>query len=103
MLRIFIQLLASISMATLLAEGIGVGYLYATGSVDKAQILRIMAIVHGVELPGTGTSAAEGGKQAPSEQVSFDDIEKRRALESHYLETKMIALEKGLREIRMER
>jgi len=103
MLRIFIQLLASISVATLLAEGIGVGYLCATDAIDKTKILRIMAIVHGVELPVPAKKDAGRAKPTSSEQVSFADIEKRRAMEAHYLETKTIALEKGLREIRMER
>lgn len=104
MLRFAIQLFAMVAMATLLAEGIGVGYLCATGSVDKVKMLQIMAIVHGVALPNnSGADARGAGRQEPSEQVSFEEIEKRRALEAHYLETKMMALEKGLREIRMER
>jgi len=103
MLRIFIQLFAGVAAATILAEGIGVGYLCVTHAVDKTKVLRIMAIVHGVELPVAGKKTAGSAARKPTEQVSFEDIEKRRAMEAHYLETKTIALEKGLREIRAER
>jgi len=97
--RAMTQLFVCTCVATLLAMGIGAGYLAATGKIDRTKMLRILAVVHGVDV-------AEGktGKTAPPpEQVSFEEIERRRALSSLNLEAKTIALNDGLQEVRLQR
>jgi hypothetical protein len=98
-LRAIIQLFICTCVATLLAMGIGAGYLAATGKIDRGKLLKIMAVVHNVDIADSKT-----GSTAPSPaQVSFEEIEKRRDLSSLNLEAKTIALSDGLQEVRLQR
>ena len=98
-LRAIIQLFICTCVATLLAMGIGAGYLAATGKIDRGKLLKIMAVVHNVDIADgtTGTTAP------PPTQVSFEEIEKGRNLSSLNLEAKTIALSDGLQEVRLQR
>jgi hypothetical protein len=98
-LRAIIQLFISTCVATLLAMGIGAGYLAATGKIDRGKLLRILAVVHNVDIADGKTDTTA----PPPAQVSFEEIEKGRDLSSLNLEAKTIALSDGLQEVRLQR
>ena len=98
-LRAIIQLFICTCVATLLAMGIGAGYLAATGKIDRGKLLKIMAVVHNVDIADSKT----GSTAPPPAQVSFEEIEKGRDLSSLNLEAKTIALSDGLQEVRLQR
>ena len=97
--RATIQIFVCTCVATLLAMGIGAGYLAAIGKLDRGKILRILAVVHDVDVTDGKTAKAA----PPSEQVSFEEIQQQRALNSLNLEAKTIALNDGLQEVRLQR
>jgi hypothetical protein len=82
---------------------VGGGYLAATVKLSREALFRILAVIHNVDLAPASQQGDDGKPPQSSEQVSFEDIERRRALESNYLETKTMALQKGLQEVRLER
>jgi hypothetical protein len=103
MFRWLVVLTTQTCVATLLAQGLGLGYLVATGKLNREKTLRILAVIHDVDLAAADRTAVGSAEKESQEQPSFEDIERRRALESHILETKRMALEKGLEEVRLRR
>lgn len=103
MARVLTQLFACVCVATVLTLGIGLGYVWSTGKISRDKLLQMLAIVHDVDIRGLDRENQAAQPASASEQVSFEDIEKRRALESLYLETKTIAVGKGLQDIQLQR
>lgn len=103
MTRILAQLFAWTCVATLLAQGIGLGFLWGTGRINQEKVIKILAVIQDVKLIAAGPAGQAGKQPVDSEQVSFEAIEKRRALEALYLETKTLALNKGLQEVSLQR
>ena len=103
MLRLLVQLFAASCTATVLAVALGVAYLGSTGKLDKQKTFQILAVVHDVDLSGLLAADSNAANRRPAEQLSYESIEKRRAIETRHLEFKMNNLQKDLQEVRMER
>lgn len=96
------MLLAYTCVGTLLAQAIGLGYLWQTGKLNRDKLFRMMALVHDIQLEDAGSERGAGRASGNSQQ-SFDEIQKQRAIQFRQLELKQQFLDKGLEQVRFER
>jgi hypothetical protein len=97
------RLFASTCVATLLAIFIGLVYLRAVGKLSNEKVFRLLAVAHGVDLRPITSGAGLDHVEPTSEQTSFEEIEKRRAVEARHAELKADFLEKDLEKLNRER
>jgi flagellar motility protein MotE (MotC chaperone) len=83
-------------VATVLALGVGVTFLWARGSLDEEKLFRVLAVVHDVDLDAAIDEAEELRKAVEDEQPALDDIIEARAIKSLDLDLRESALTKGL-------
>ena len=89
-------------VATLLAMGIGLGYLWATDKLTSDKAFKILAVIHGVELVDPEATQKLVEEEAP-EEMSYLDMEKLREIRSRDLELKIEAMNKGIEDLRWRR
>ncbi len=89
-------------VATMLALGIGLGYLWTTGKLSSEKAFKILAVVHDVELVNPQLEQTAVEAETP-EQLSYSDIEKLRDIRSRDLDLKIVAMNKGIEELRWRR
>ncbi len=102
MARMVSQMFVYSCVATLLALGLGLGYMWSSGKLSGEKAFKILAVVHDVDLasPEVDQTVAEDKSQ---EEMSYDEIEKLRDIRSRDLELKIVAMNKGIEELRWRR
>lgn len=89
-------------VATLLTVGGGLGYLWATGKITGDKAFKILAVIHNVELVDPEADQKLVAKETP-EEMSYLDLEKLREIRSRDLELKIVAMNKGIEDLRWRR
>jgi len=102
LIRIVPQMFIYTCVATMLALGLGLGYLWTTGKLSSEKAFKILAVVHDVELVGPQVEQVAVEEDTP-EQLSYSDIEKLRDIRSRDLDLKIVAMNKGIEELRWRR
>ncbi len=102
LIRIVPQMFIYTCVATMLALGLGLGYLWTTGKLSSEKAFKILAVVHDVEIVGPLVEQAADEEDTP-EQLSYSDIEKLRDIRSRDLDLKIVAMNKGIEELRWRR
>jgi hypothetical protein len=92
-------------VATVMAAGLGAGYAWSTGKLDRTKTIKMLAVLHDIEIDPQDKKEAPPPteEQAAAAQASFEDIERARAVKARYLELKTQALAKGIDQVRFER
>ncbi len=91
-------------VGTVLTSGLGAGYLWMSGKLDKKKMFQLLAVVHNVNLPDEDESTdPEEAKQAHVKGHSYEEIERLRGIRARTLELKQQSLERGLDELQFQR
>lgn len=94
-MRALMALIGYVSTATVIALGIGLGYLFQTERLDDEKLFRIVALVHDVDIDSLQAEAAAEGDATPPEEPSLEDIARYRAVFARNFEVKDDALKRG--------
>ena len=84
------------SVATILAQAAGLGWLAATGRVEKSRVHQALALAYGAKSPRTVDKNAAGDKRQPVERPSYEEIAASRWRMTLDLDLRETALEKAL-------
>lgn len=93
--------IAYLSVGTVAAALLGLGWMSRSGRLDGARGEQIVALLRGQELPATPQSAAPT-KAEDVEQPSFASLEEKRELLRRDLELRELALDQGLKTVLLE-
>src|SRR5687767_10434433 len=103
LLRFLGAVVAYFCIATVIAQAILVGHWWHSGRLDRAKLVRLAAVLQGMDV-GKPPGAAPKSQQAPVvRSVSLEDIEDSSAIRLRQLELREQALLNGLKQIRFER
>jgi len=103
LMRLMSWALVYFCVATVLALALGGAYALWQGVIDQEEMFRIAAVVHDVDLEAMKEEAEKARNPIAAEQVSFEEILRRRAIHARHVELKNQALENELKEVRNER
>lgn len=90
-------------VATLLAQGIMLGYFWLTWRLDREKLVQILAVAQGIDLLAMHEKDEGDREEVSPEQVSFQEIIDRRAAMARDLELRETALKNGLDQLRSQR
>ncbi len=100
----FAKLLATaaicVCVATVLAQAAGVTYLWSQGSLERDKLLRLFAVLHGIDTAKTGAAGTTIDPNLDQQQVAYDEIIRARAAKSLDFDLRESAVEKGLSDLR---
>jgi hypothetical protein len=97
------SLLVYLSVGTVIAAAIIVGYAATHGYLDKEKLAKMADVARGIE-PAAAPAAALATKQAEApEQPSFDDIERIRGIKARNLELREQAVKSEFDRIEFEK
>ena len=102
LLQLSVVLISAVSVATVVAEGIMVGYAGAQGKLDRQKISYILAVVQGLEPKPEKEKDKPEEADTKSEQVSYAQVIDARALKYRNLELREQALRNALDQMRFE-
>lgn len=103
MLRFLGALLAYFCIATVLAQGIMLGFLWSSGRTDANRLARAAAALQGIDLVAPTPKPGGGHDEPLVRTVSLGDIDQQRATRLRQLELREQSLLNGLKQIRFER
>ena len=92
--------LAYLCIATVLAEGICLGFLAMQGKLNEELVLRLVAAANGIERPSA--SQASDDENRDERQLSLDDLARARALTSRDLELREQSLTNNVTVVKSE-
>ena len=92
--------LAYLCIATVLAEGICLGFLAMQGKLNEELVLRVVAAANGIERPSA--SQASDDENRDERQLSLDDLARARALTSRDLELREQSLTNNVTVVKSE-
>ncbi len=92
--------LAYLCIATVVAQGIGVGALWSRGMLDKEKTYRILGVVHDVKPPSEKEEQTVSDSSGGLEHISFSQIMEARMARSLNLDLRESAIEKAQGELR---
>ena len=101
LLQAVMVLISAVCVATGIAAALGLGYLRQQGKLDEKTLLKVIALVSGVE-PSPAASGGQAGDEAGSEQASLEHVARQRALKSRDIELREQALNDNLSIVRAE-
>jgi len=90
-------------LATVLAEAAALGLLWMDGKLSHEKVFRVLAVIHDVDLDEPGAGRRDRTTLDPDKQPSYQDIVRRRGMESRLIEMKMQALQDGLDQVEFQR
>lgn len=102
LLRSGLTLLIYFCLATVIAQAALLGYLGYSWNVSRDKMIQVLAILQDIDLFAMKDRAVRAQEDDSTEQVSWDDIAKARALEDHSLQLREGALEDGLSQLASE-
>ena len=80
------------SLATLIAEGIMVGYVSSKWQLNREKVARLVAVARGIEQQATETRTEPAREQVGPEQPSYDEVIEARAAKDMNLQLREQAL-----------
>jgi flagellar motility protein MotE (MotC chaperone) len=102
LLSLFTTLLASVSVATVIAAGILGAYYTRAWQLNREKLLVMLAVAQGAELESLVQGSRAGTEEASTEQPSYAQILEARAAKTRNLELREQALRSGLQQLRSE-
>ncbi len=93
MIRLAMQLIAYVCVATIIVAGGGWLYLKSTGKLTDAKAFQIWALIHDVDLDEIAEANRSEQLDVPPEEVAFETIEQLRSLRLRDYEIKIDHLE----------
>ena len=93
--------LAYLCIATVLAEGICLGFLAVQGKLNEERVLRVVAAANGIDRPSAAERTGDG-EERDARQASLDDLARARALTSRDLELREQALTNNVTVVKSE-
>jgi len=97
------SLLLYFCAATLLAQGIMLGYFWLTWRLDREKLVQVLAVAQGIDLLAMQQKDESDREDVAPEQVSFQEILDRRAAMARDLELRETALKNGLDQLKSQR
>jgi hypothetical protein len=94
-------IISAISVATVIAAALGLGYLRQQGKLDEKMLLKLIAVVNGVET-SPAAPRSQTDDEAGSEQASLEHVARQRALKSRDIELREQSLFDNLSIVRAE-
>jgi len=88
-------------VATVLAEMIGVGMVFATGKFSKDKSVQMLAIAYDIDVGGMEVQKRKKARLDDRENPAFEKIIETRAIKNLDLDLRQQAFEKGLDELRI--
>ena len=67
--------LAYFCIATLMAQGVMLAYLWNSGRLDRPKVARLAAVLQGIELPAAGPNKEPSPPAATVKTVSLSEVE----------------------------
>jgi hypothetical protein len=95
-------LIVYLSIGTVLAQAVIVGFLWRRGCLDSEKLREFSEVMRGTRSTAIARQAASRLVDA-SEQLSFEQIERQRAVQARHIELREQAIQSGLERIRYER
>ncbi len=102
MIRFLFPLLGFLCTATVITLAAGVGYLRMNGTLDDEHMLRIVSMLHGVDLEKIAEEHETGAEDVPLEELSYAQQSEQRQVATLHLQAKQDDLDKQLREFQSE-
>ena len=102
LLQAVAAVISAVCVATVIAAALGLGYLRQQGKLDEKTLLKVIAVVNGVETSPAGTPRSRTDDDAGSEQASLEHVARQRALKSRDIELREQALNDNLSIVRTE-
>ncbi|HWB10038.1 MAG TPA: hypothetical protein VG826_12470 [Pirellulales bacterium] len=96
------SIISAICVATVIAAALGLGYLRQQGKLDEKTLLKVVAVINGMEASPAAVPQDETGAQPGSEQASLEHVARQRALKSRDIELREQALNDNLSVVRAE-
>jgi flagellar motor protein MotB len=96
------SLLLYFCAATLLAQLIIVGYLWATWQLNREKVIQMLAIAQGIDLFAAREEARSDEEEIPPEEPSYQDWIDRRATMFRDVELREEALENALAQLKTD-
>ncbi|HEV3339830.1 MAG TPA: hypothetical protein VG125_05720, partial [Pirellulales bacterium] len=95
-------IISAVCVATVVSAALGLGYLRQQGKLDEKTILKLIAVVNGVETSPGAAPRNEIDDGSGSEQASLEHVARQRALKSRDIELREQALSDNLSIVRAE-
>jgi hypothetical protein len=95
-------LISAVCVATVIAAVLGLAYLRQQGKLDEKTMLRLIAVVNGVETSPASAPLRPVTDDPGSEQASLEHVARQRALKSRDIELREQALSDNLSIVRTE-
>jgi HD superfamily phosphohydrolase len=95
--------IAYFCIATILAQGVMIGYLWSSGRVDARRFAKAAAVLQGLNIDASTLATSSTDDDATVRTVSLSDIDESRATRLRQLELREQSLLNGLKQIRFER
>jgi flagellar motility protein MotE (MotC chaperone) len=102
LLSLLTTLVASVSVATVIAAGILGTYYTRAWQLNREKLLVMLAVAQGAELESLVQGSRAGTEEASTEQPSYAQILEVRAAKTRNLELREQALRSGLQQLRSE-
>jgi hypothetical protein len=87
-----------LSTATVIALGLGLGYLWQTRQLTNEKMFEMVALMHDVNLKEISEAEEFQRRQVPDEEQSLDEYERLREIKLRNYEVKINALKQGRKE-----
>ncbi len=101
--RMIGQFIAYVCVATVLAQAIGLGYVWSRGKINGDKLFRMVAVAHDVDLTPSDSDQQSVDPASDDEESSYEQKERLKAIVSKNLETKRQALQKGVENLAFDR
>jgi flagellar motility protein MotE (MotC chaperone) len=102
LLSLFTTLVASVSVATVIAAGILGAYYTRAWQLNREKLLLVLAVAQGAELETLVQGSRAGTEEPSTEQPSYAQILEARAAKTRNLELREQALRSGLQQLQTE-
>lgn len=98
LIRLLFQGIAYVCVATVIAAGLGLAYLWWSGGLTDEKVFQMVALVHDVDLEQLEEELRTADGQVPPEELSLDEIDRYRAVQMRNYELKSSEIERNLQE-----
>jgi hypothetical protein len=97
-LRFLISFIAYFCVATVIAAGAALAYLWQSGGLTDEKVFEIVALVHDVDVEQLESELRTAESPVPPEEVSLDQIDRHRSLQMRNHELKSAEIDRNLQE-----
>jgi hypothetical protein len=96
------SIIAAVCVATVITAALGLGYLRQQGKLNEKTVLKLIAVINGVETSLAAAAQTQTADEPGSEQASLEHVARQRALKSRDIELREQAINDNLSIVRAE-